>query len=240
MSLFVIRGKIKRRILVNYRVDPIVFERHIPKQFRPKLHKGWGIAGICLIRLEEIRPGAIPSLFGLNSENAAHRYAVTWQRSSEPSEGVYIARRDTSSYLNHLLGGRVFPGEHELAKFDVVQCDQKIRFNMQSQDRTIEVDFKAEIVEALPKSSIFQSMEEISSFFQAGSLGYSKTSDKKKLDGLVLKTLSWKMESLEVADLHSSYFENLALFPKGSIEFDSALLMQNINHEWHQAPEFYI
>jgi hypothetical protein len=31
----------------------------------------------------------------------------------------------------------------------------------------------------------------------------------------------------------SSFFEDSALFPKGSIEFDCALLMCGIEHEWH-------
>jgi hypothetical protein len=55
MRLPVIEGLIKRRILANYRVDPAVLAPLLPPPFRPKLHAGFAIAGICLIRLDKIR-----------------------------------------------------------------------------------------------------------------------------------------------------------------------------------------
>jgi hypothetical protein len=36
-----------------------------------------------------------------------------------------------------------------------------------------------------------------------------------------------------VEKVASSFFENLSLFPTGSVRFDCALLMRDINHEWH-------
>ena len=112
MKLPTIQGVIRRRILANFRVEPAVMQRQLPPRFRPKLHKGFAVAGICLIRLEHIRPQRMPEIIGLSSENAAHRVAVLWDEDNESREGVYISRRDTDSQINHLLGGRVFPGEH--------------------------------------------------------------------------------------------------------------------------------
>jgi len=37
--------------------------------------------------------------------------------------------------------------------------------------------------------------------------------------------------------LRSNYFDDLNIFPAGSINFDCALLMRNIEHEWHGKPE---
>src|SRR5262245_5166815 len=79
MRIPVIRGIIERRILVNYRVDPAVLAKLLPAPFRPKLVRGHGMAGICLIRLGGIRPTFWPKgLGGIRSENAAHRTAVVW------------------------------------------------------------------------------------------------------------------------------------------------------------------
>ena len=33
--------------------------------------------------------------------------------------------------------------------------------------------------------------------------------------------------------VRSSYFDDHSVFPAGSIEFDCALLMRGIEHEWH-------
>jgi len=110
MRLPKVHGTIRRRLLINFRVDPEVMQRQLPSPFRPKLHDGYAVGGICLIRLENIRPPRFPSLLGLSSENAAHRIAVTWEDDGGAHEGVYIPRRDTGSLDNHFAGGRLFPG----------------------------------------------------------------------------------------------------------------------------------
>ncbi len=117
MRLPAIKGLIDRRILVNYRVDAAVAARVLPAPFRPKLAHGYAMAGICLIRLKQMRPAFLPCNAGIGSENAAHRFAVEWDRDGRMHEGVFIPRRDTSSRLNALAGGRLFPGEHHHAHF---------------------------------------------------------------------------------------------------------------------------
>lgn len=119
MRIPVVRGLIARRILVNYRFDPEALARVLPPPFRPKLVAGYGIAGICLIRLQHIRPKFLPGVLGVASENAAHRIAVEWTENGLMRERVYIPRRDTSSRFNSLFGGRLFPGVHHQAHSDL-------------------------------------------------------------------------------------------------------------------------
>ena len=133
MRIPVIKGTIKRRLLVNFRADPAVVQRILPQPFRPKLHRGFSLVGICLIRLERVRPAGLPGALGLSSENAAHRIAVEWiDAGGIQREGVFIPRRDTGSLLNRVAGGRVFPGEHHRARFSVVDTDGHIDFVMES------------------------------------------------------------------------------------------------------------
>jgi hypothetical protein len=215
-------------------------QRQLPFRFRPKLHDGFAVAGICLIRLEHIRPKLMPEIVGLNSENAAHRVAVLWDHEGVTHEGVFISRRDTNSQLNYLLGGRIFPGEHHQAKFSVIESDSQIKFSMQSDDATVKVEIEGEIKEELPSTSIFSSLEQSSSFFEGGSLGYSVTAEPGRLDGLKLATKEWRVEPLQVRSVYSSYFSDGEKFPKGGIEFDHALIMRNVAHEWHNAEDLYI
>lgn len=102
-------GTIERRLLVNYRVDPDLLARVVPAPFRPQLVGGVGVAGICLIRLGHLRPVGVPSGLGLTTENAAHRVGVEWDEPDGIRHGVYIPRRDSSSRLTALVGGRLFP-----------------------------------------------------------------------------------------------------------------------------------
>jgi hypothetical protein len=55
----------QRRLLVNYRVDPDVAARVLPPPLRPQQVAGWAVAGICLIRLAQLRPGRVPAWLGL-------------------------------------------------------------------------------------------------------------------------------------------------------------------------------
>lgn len=240
MRLPVIQGVIRRRILANFRVDAAVMQAELPSRFRPKLHTGFAVAGICLIRLEHVRPRLVPEMIGLNSENAAHRVAVVWDQDGETREGVFISRRDSSSHLNHLLGGRIFPGEHHRATFSVTESGCDLSLKMESSDALVRVEIAGTIASQLPNSSIFRSIADSSSFFEGGSLGYSVTADSRRLDGLRLKTTDWRVEPLEVSRIYSSYFSDKNKFPKGSIEFDHALIMRNLEHEWHSADDLYI
>lgn len=231
MRLPVIRGVIERRILANFRVESAVLERILPSPFRPKLANGWGMAGICLIRLGQIRPRLLPAAFGFSSENAAHRIAVEWDDPSGPQQGVYIPRRDTSSRLNVLAGGRLFPGEHHLARFEVRESQQDFHVSIRGDDVALLVE--GHLSPGLPSESVFATIEEASSFFEAGALGYSATSRPGHFDGLELRTLRWRVEPLAITRVESSFFSDQSRFPPGSVHFDCALLMRGIEHEWH-------
>jgi hypothetical protein len=240
MRIPVIKGTIKRRLLVNFRADLAVVQRILPQPFQPKLHRGHSLVGICLIRLEQIRPAGLPGALGLSSENAAHRIAVEWTDAGGiQREGVFIPRRDTSSFLNRVAGGRVFPGEHHPARFSVADTGGHIELAMQSRDGSVAVRVVGDDADSLPTSSCFSSLVEASAFFEGGSLGYSVTRDGDRLDGLLLRTLDWRLRALAVTDVQSSYFADEQRFPTGSVAFDHALVMRDIIHEWHKAEDLY-
>lgn len=237
MPLPKLQGLIRRRILVNFRVDAQLMQRYLPEPFRPKLLGEEAMAGICLIRLEQIRPRFLPAALGLSSENAAHRVAVRWRSSNGAErEGVYIPRRDSSSRVNYLLGGRLFPGEHHWATFQVRDDEQSIELSMHSADGKVAVELRGKADLRMPKTSRFKSLAEASAFFENGALGYSETAKGQHLDGLYLVAKNWRVDPLDVEHVHSSFFADRSLFPPGSVEFDCALLMRNIEHQWQRAP----
>ncbi|MGB2501163.1 MAG: DUF2071 domain-containing protein [Mariniblastus sp.] len=237
MRLPAIRGIIDRRILANYRIDPSCMADALPAPFRPLTVSGYAIGGICLIRLARVRPKIFPFHWGIGSENAAHRIAVEWDSNGETKQGVYIPRRDTSSILNSLAGGRIFPGIHHHAKFTVDETENDYSVTMVSDDGDANVHVSGSIVDSLCSSSVFNSLHSVSEFFELGSLGYSDTKTEGRFDGLELQCKNWHVESLAIDSIQSSYFEDETRFPVGSVEFDCALLMRNIEHEWYGHPD---
>lgn len=240
-----IRGVIDRRMLVNYRVDPERLTRLLPAPFRPQLVNGWGLAGICLIRMKQIRPAFLPALFGISSENAAHRIAVEWDEPDSSAgagglrQGVYIRRRDSNSWINHLAGGRIFPGRHDFARFQVAETAEHLEVSLCSNDGATRMSVKARVAADLPAASIFHSLAEASDFFKAGSLGYSNSQQAGRFQGLSLHCQNWHVEPLDVEEVQSSLFDDRSLFPAGSIELDNALLMRGIDHTWHGESDLY-
>ncbi|HEY4260683.1 MAG TPA: DUF2071 domain-containing protein [Schlesneria sp.] len=237
MKIPVIRGVIDRRILVNYRVDPAVLAPLLPSPFRPQTFRGFGFVGICLIRLKQVRPKLLPAWCGISSENAAHRVAVEWDDQGAAKSGVYVRRRDTDSWMNTLAGGRIFPGVHHHAKFEVRETDNDLSVALKSDDDDTAMSVRCHRTPALPDTSLFKSIDEASEYFQMGALGYSESNAKGRYQGLELHCLNWAVQPLAVDEVQSSFFDNEAFFPKGSIEFDCALLMQGIEHEWHSRPD---
>lgn len=238
MKIPVITGIIRRRILLNYRVEPEVIQKLLPANFRPKLVNGYAIAGICLIRLEEIRPKGFPGIIGISSENTAHRIAVQWDDADcGVREGVFVPRRDTDSRLNALAGGRIFPGVHHLSRFTVSDHDGRIsiRVDAEATDAPL-VDLALSEANDFPEESIFSTLQESSQFFESGCVGYSSRPNSSTLDGLLLKVTDWRVSPLIVNYVRSAYFDDRSLFPQDSIQFDHALLMRNIPHEWHSEP----
>lgn len=232
-GLPVIRGLIERRILINYHVDPGVVARILPAPFRPQLAHGRAMVGICLIRLRHVRPNGLPAWLGISSENAAHRVAVEWDDNGTLQRGVYVRRRDTNSRLNAWAGGRVFPGIHSHARFDVQESNDSYQVTLVSDDGETSMSVVGHRTDKLSGLSVFNSLDEASAFYQAGSLGYSATSDPARFQGIELRCTNWQVEPLAVESVRSSFFDDTSIFPPASIEYDCALLMRNIDHQWH-------
>lgn len=239
MFLDTIHGVIDRRVLLNYRIEAAVLSRVLPPPFRPKLYHGFGVGGVCMIRFKELRPRFVPSWLGLGSENAAHRIAVEWQQDGEEREGVFIPRRDTNSWLNKTLGGRVFPGIFQRSRFEAQDTDSSVSLRVVREDGGTEISFTGRLTEKLPATSIFPTLEAAAGFFSLGATGYSATQSDDHFHGMELRSLDWTVCPLEVVEAKSCFFDDHQRFPIGATELDCALLMRGIQHEWHSRPDLY-
>jgi hypothetical protein len=223
---------IERRLLVNYRVDPEVAASLLPTPLQPRLVNGWAVAGICLIRLGRLRPSWVPGWAGLRTENAAHRVAVEWDGIGGREAGVYIPRRDSDSVAAVLAGGRLFPGEHHRASFDVRETARELHVAFASNDRTARVSVDIGVAQRLQGSALFADLREASDFFRGGSTGFSATRGSRRLDGLEMRAARWVVEPAEVRVVCSSFFDDARRFPPGSATIDCALLMRDIPVTW--------
>ncbi|NEK86058.1 hypothetical protein GCU60_09845 [Blastococcus saxobsidens] len=232
-------GEIERRLLVNYRVDPAALRPLLPERFRPQLVEGAAVAGICLIRLGDLRPRWTPAPLtglGLTTENAAHRIAVEWDGPAGVESGVYIPRRDTDSRLTVLLGGRAFPGVHSRARFTVAESDDRLRVAFRSDDGRAAVDVAVAVEPRLEGSSLFPDVAAASRFFEQGTVGWSPAHRAGQVEGVRLDTTAWRVDPGRVLSASSSFFDDTDVFPAGSAQLDCALVMRKVPVDWSALP----
>jgi hypothetical protein len=235
------RGVIDRRILVNFAVEPRVLGPILPDRFRPRTVDGpngeRAIAGICCIRLTAMRPRGLPAAVGVTSENAAHRIGVEWEADGgETRSGVYVPRRDTSSWLNSVFGSRSF-GRHYHAEFAVSEGGGRYRLRMTNGDHDVTVEVDAAETDSLPDGSVFPDVAVASAYHECGAVGYCPTPAGDRLAGVELATDEWRVEPLSVESVRASFFEQL---PDDAVAFDNALLMRDIGHEWQPRRSFAV
>jgi hypothetical protein len=225
---------IERRLLINYRIDPEVAMRHLPRPFRPHLVSGWAVGGVCLIRLGELRPAHLPRAVGLRTENMAHRFAVEWDDDHGSQVGVFIPRRDTDSHLTALAGDRVFPGVHHLARFEVQDEGSNVHISVCSRDGSLALTASARESAALG-GELFSDLDDAIAFFRQGSLGYSPSDQPGGLIGVRLECPRWDARPVDVDFVASSMFDDPQAFPAGSCTVDFGLAMRDLPARWVSA-----
>jgi hypothetical protein len=228
-------GLIDRRILVNYRLDPGYMARILPPPFRPKVVRGFGLAGICLIRMAMLRPRFFPvSVLG-STENGALRFAVDWEQDGKSHSGVYIPKRFSSSRLVCLLGGRFFPGVHTRADFRVEEADDRYRVEV---DGELKVVIQCRATDSWSGSSVFDTLDDASAFYQSGAVGFSDARAPGKYEGLELRIPDWQVRPLQVERVSCNFFDDRNRFPAGTAAFDNALLMRGMRNEFYGRGSF--
>jgi hypothetical protein len=164
----------------------------------------------------------------------AHRIAIRYPTPDGMRDGVFIWRRETDRALVTALGGRLFPGVHTRARFDVDDRDGRLSYDVRSEGGDADVKLRVRSVDRWAPSPSFPAFEDVRDFFARGDHGFSCTMRGDELEGMQLRTQVWEMSPLEVEDVTSTFFDDRSRFPEGSIGLDGAVLMRGIPHEWHE------
>jgi len=223
-----IRGTMDRRLLVNYRADTEAFEPLLPQPFRPREvgDTGKGIGSLCLMRIENARPWFAPFREGMDVETLTHRISVEWERNGATGCGVYVPRRDVSSRLYAVLGDRFAPGEMSSADFDIEESEDG-DYRAKVDCGTEFANVAGSLTDEVDDGSVFDSLEDASSFFSSACVRYSESESGERHDGIEMRAREWSMEPLETKTARSSFFKRVE-----GVEFDSAFCMRGIDHEW--------
>src|SRR6266568_3401859 len=94
----------------------------------------------------------------------------------------------------------------------------------------------AHVADLVAPGSVFGDLESASRFFGGSPVGYSSRPGGAAFDGVRLDCHGWSLQPLAVDDAASSYFDDVGRFPLGSVAFDSAFLMHELDTTWSALP----
>ena len=222
-------GIMKRRLLVNWRVDPEAMRRVLPPGVTPKLVNGSAIAGLCLVALQRLRPRGVPEFLGIASENLAVRTGVVTRSRMGVDGAVLIFDRYSGSRVNAALGHLVGYGIHERGRFHVAENRLLTEISIRALAGSAIAHVRLAPTHALATESIFGSVEQASDFFRGGECGYSPTPRPGIWDCVRLHLERWDFEPMRVLSASSTHIVRLF---GGAASIDSAFVMRDIPHTW--------
>jgi len=223
-----VSGLCERRLILNWRVDPELVVKHLPRPFRPRLVNGKAIVGVDILKLANMRLTGLPGFTGFSTENAVDRVSVEWDEGGAVVKGLYVPYRYSPSAVNTIVSmTRLFPTVFTFANFAFSERGGIYRVTVRGEQNQFELEARQS--KEFSDKSVFKSAKEASDFHRDSRISYSPSADENVLDAVYLKSLDWQAKPLEVKRISCSYVERL--YPKAA--FDSALIMFDTKHEWH-------
>jgi len=208
-SLQTMRGRIRRRLLVNAVVDPAEAAARLPDGIRPHVTPEGTVVGCCLLELESVRPAGLPASSGRHLRAAAHRISVEWDddRSGSTIVGVYVPVRHTDSRLAVALGGRWFPGVHKPARIDVAATDHTVRWRC---DPTRERELALRVAVSIPaSSSVAEPRGGVGATCLAASIGVS-SDHRGSLESVCMQAAHRNAREVHVDELASRFIDGFS------------------------------
>ena len=164
MKISALTGVMDWRILINFKAELSMLRAYLPAPFVPRMHHGFGMAGICLLNQKNQRIKGLPSVVGLNSYQTLYWIAVSWQELGEEKHGYFIPKRYTSSFIQALAGGKGYPGLYQQARFRVKESDQQLQFRMDGRSG-LHLQMEARLEMPFPSGSVMRELETARTFF---------------------------------------------------------------------------
>lgn len=209
------RRPIRCRLLVVYRLDPRGLEELLPDGMQPCLAQGYAIGAACYTRLGTkhlFRRGA--ARHG-GSDHLAYRFSV---RQADGGESTWIARRETSSWLEARCGTTLLRGEYGRSAFHVKEDALAVELTVAS-ERGEEFYLRGEASGGAP-NSLFAGPQALQDF-----LGEDRPVRPYDLFAPEADELDWSqpvaLEPLAVFEARSAFLSE-GPFARGTAELDSA------------------
>jgi len=218
-----LRGRIEQRYLLVYRVDPAAAAPLLPDDSTPLVYRGSTLVTLCLTR-QEAPWNRIVSWPRRTRDHMAWRVPV--ERGDPPRRAVWVARRETSSWLAARFSGALTRGTYRHARFAMRDDGARIDLAVALGGGTEVLSLRARRTGEL-RGSIFATARQAHEYLAFAGPVHPPDPLAPMLDRLDVGD-GWSVEPLEVETMHVPRFEDLGLFPEGTVEFDSLFQLTQV------------
>ncbi len=224
-----------RRILILYRFSPELAGSCLRPGYEARQFKGYALGGIALVRRHGVRSPLIPARI-ISSENALHFVDAVQTVRQRAEARAMIMRHDTSSRLHAWIGGRGrWQCPHYHARFRVVESPESIDICGDSDDRQMHVAVQARLTRGMRRESMFRSTDQVLRLLQNELRGLGLIHRDRGGSAEPRLALRCEVIPLRVDRLESSFFGDSTWFPRGTVEFDSAYWLRDVELVWSDA-----
>jgi len=221
-------GRIRRRLLVNQWVDPDEVLNYLPEGVRPRVGSNGGvIVGCCMIEIDAARPWPLPSPVGIGIRAAAHRISVEVGPEHQPTPAVWVPVRHTDSRAVVVVGGRLFPGVHEMADVTVGEDRQVLSWSItvgSDPPRDFDIEASARVDRTDHASN------EVADIVIGTALGLSPGRRATQVEAVEMIPAHHRFRIVELIDLDSEFMDSFS-----SASPAESLLMNDVDVTWHPA-----
>ena len=235
---FTMTGTLEHTFLLNHAVSPEKLRPLIPRVFEPDLHKGHAFFSLVIVDLRRMRPAWLPAFMGFDYVHIGYRVPVWFESNGSRRRGVYFVRSDGSKRLFNFFGNVMtyFNFQPARVRLDWREGEVAIDASCVPEEKCdvhVVLDTKNRH-DALPANSLFDSLEEATTFFTELEQGFWFDQQRNEVNIVVIERPHWPIKPIQAKEYGAQFFQDGNAFDTTTAKPDVFYHVQGVPYVWRR------
>lgn len=210
------KGRIDRCWLFAFSTPEAEIRALLPRPLEPVTRDGRAFWNVVVCRVGAMRPRGVPSFLGMGYWHVAYRIYARF----DGEEGLHFVRSDCDSGLMAWMGNVMTDFNFHKAAVDVQEDADLLRVTIDAPGAPAEATLRRR-GPALPRTSVFGSVEEAAAFLKYKPRGFSVAKDGRvNVVRIVRDEAAWRARPVEVVSQRWAFFDGRKVAPELCTEVD--------------------
>lgn len=229
------QGRLFGCAILYYRTPADSLKKILPPGLSLLTHNNWAFWSIVACRVDELRPGFLPSFMGIRYNQIAYRLMVTAKTKTEGEiKGLYFVRTDVNHIHAAKMGNFFSDFNYHQSKITFFRNNSSVTCDVIGQvgapgNAKISLSYSNEWFQ--PKDSCFSSGQEAASFFGVPPSNLVPMPDGKTLSvaRAIPDNEKWTPQPVTVHEASFAYLNHLK---QTQTVLESALYVNQVRYNW--------